>query len=191
MRLLYVISSLALVSCAASGAKTVERDAAITSAKRMLDGNLWTTKNLALGGDGTYCFGGKQANCARYGRLHTWEAAIKACRSLGAGWRLPTDDDWKRLAVLYGGLYGDPSDPAKTAYASLRLGSGAGFDVQLGGNRTETGDYKRLEAHGFYWSATETGPRSAWFYNFGQASPLPNRHDHGSKEMAISVRCVK
>ena len=28
--------------------------------------------------------------------------------------------------------------------------------------------YARLEAHGFYWTASETEPGSACFYNFGK-----------------------
>ncbi len=30
--------------------------------------------------------------------------------------------------------------------------------------------YARLEAHGFYWTASESDPGRAWFYNFGQGS---------------------
>ena len=60
----------------------------------------------------------------------------------------------------------------------------------LGGGR-EDGTYARLEAHGFFWSASETGAATAWFYNFGLGGRALNRQREGDKQMAISVRCVR
>ena len=50
------------------------------------------------------------------------------------------------------------------------LGGGwGGFNALLGGGLVpDEGQYARLEEHGFYWSASETAPGSAWFYNFGK-----------------------
>ena len=62
----------------------------------------------------------------------------------------------------------------------------------LGGGRTDkSGEYLRLGDHGFYWSATETGPDQAWFYNFGKGAQSFGRHEDGEKLRAFSVRCVK
>ena len=49
--------------------------------------------------------GSVDSNCEEYGRLYTWEAAKRACESLGKGWRLPTDEEWKVLANSVGGYY--------------------------------------------------------------------------------------
>jgi hypothetical protein len=57
----------------------------------------------------------------------------------------------------------------------------------------ETGSgeqYARLEAHGFYWSASDNDPASAPFYNFGQNGQALHRQPEGDKQMAISVRCI-
>ena len=51
--------------------------------------------------------------------------------------------------------------------------------------------YARLEAHGFYWRASESGAASAWFCNFGKDGLSLNCHRDGNKQMAISVRCVR
>ena len=51
--------------------------------------------------------------------------------------------------------------------------------------------YARLEDHGFYWSASESNPGSAWFYNFGKGGLSLNRQREGKKQMAVSVRRVK
>jgi hypothetical protein len=48
-----------------------------------------------------------------------------------------------------------------------------------------------LDAHGFYWTSSETTPGRAWFYNFGRGGQSLNRQREGDKQMAISVRCVR
>lgn len=67
--------------------------------RRMQDGKEWTAANLEVKADDAYCYDDAELNCRRYGRLYTWRAAQRACRSLGPGWRLPTDEDWRRLAT--------------------------------------------------------------------------------------------
>jgi uncharacterized protein (TIGR02145 family) len=161
------------------------------SSKRMQDGKEWMTENLNVAIARSYCYEVSEMNCHRYGRLYTWESAKEGCQSLGNGWRLPTNDEWQKMAKHYGGVRGDSDDDGKSAYKELMVGGGAGFNVQFGGRHSpENGEYARLDAHGFYWTATETNPTNAWFYNFGQARFL-NRHSDGEKKMALSVRCVR
>ena len=159
--------------------------------KQMPDGRRWMVANLDVPVAGSYCFDDVDTNCRRYGRMYTWEAAQTACRALGAGWRLPTDDDWRGLAKQYGGIHGDGTDGGTAAYAALRVGGTSGFDAVLGGNRDERdGRYARLEAHGFYWTASVGEAGHARFYNFGSGGRALYRQESGSVGMAISVRCV-
>jgi uncharacterized protein (TIGR02145 family) len=162
------------------------------SPRRMPDGKEWTTANLDVTVDGSYCYGDAEANCRRYGRLYTWGAAQRGCRALGDGWRLPADDEWRQLAKHYGGVREDSDDAGKAAYAALLTGGHSGFNAVMGGSYTQAdAKYSRLEQHGFYWSASETNPGTAWFYNFGKGGRSISRHREGAKEMAVSVRCVK
>ena len=103
-------------------------------------------------------------------RLYTWESARRGCQSLGAGWRLPTDDEWRQLAKHHGGVGNDSPDKGKAAYTALIRGGTSGFNAVLGGNRSIDGQYDRLEAHGFYWTVSENDPITAPFYNFGKGS---------------------
>ena len=146
--------------------------------KRMADGKRWMVRNLDVEIEGSYCYDG---NCRQYGRLYTWESARRACHSLGQGWRLPTDEDWRHLAARYG-------DAA--AYRTLLTGGDSGFGAFLGGGRDLNGQFARLEAHGFYWTATEDGPASAVFYNFAKGKLSLFRQSEGEKPRAFSVRCV-
>jgi hypothetical protein len=58
------------------------------------------------------------------------------------------------------------------AYKALLAGGNSGFNALLGGDRSDDGRYARLEAHGFYWTASTSDPASGWFYNFGRGNKL-------------------
>jgi uncharacterized protein (TIGR02145 family) len=161
------------------------------SSKRMADGKQWMTRNLDVNTAPSYCYEDAELNCRRYGRLYTWESARRACQSLGDGWRLPTDDEWRQMAKHYGGVSEDSEDKGKAAYKGLLAGGNSEFNAVLGGGRSEEGQYARLEAHGFYWTASETDPASGWFYNFAQGGQALHRQSGGEKPRAFSVRCVK
>jgi uncharacterized protein (TIGR02145 family) len=161
------------------------------SYKRMADGKQWTTHNLSVNTAPSYCYKDAETNCALYGRLYTWESARLGCQSLGDGWRLPAEDEWRQMAKHYGGVLEDSDDRGKGAYKALLIGGNSGFNAVLGGGRSDDGKYDRLEAHGFYWTASETDPGSAWFYNFGKGGLALYRQNGGGKQWAFSVRCVK
>ena len=161
------------------------------SSKRMADGKQWTTQNLNVNTAQSYCYEDAELNCRQYGRLYTWEAARHGCQSLGAGWRLPTDDEWRQMAKHYGGLLEDSADGAKATYRALVIGGTSGFSAMLGGSRGSDGGYERLEAHGIYWTASDNGSTSAPLYNFGKGGQALSRHGQGQKQMAVSVRCIK
>jgi uncharacterized protein (TIGR02145 family) len=162
------------------------------SPKQMADGKQWTTRNLNVSSDGSYCYDGAEANCERYGRLYTWDAAQRVCQSLGGGWRLPTNEEWQRMAKHYGGVRDDSTDGGKAAFPALIAGGSSGFNAVFGGGRSPDGrEYARLEAHGFYWTASETDTAHAWMYNLGKNGQILNRHANGEKARAHSVRCIR
>jgi uncharacterized protein (TIGR02145 family) len=165
----------------------------IQSSRRMADGKQWLTENLWINTDaGSYCYGDSELNCERYGRLYTWDSAQQGCRLIGADWRLPTDDEWRSLAKHYGGLREESDDSGRASYEALMRGGNSGFNAILGGDReSDGGRYERLDAHGFYWTVSETAAVSAWFYNFGLGQTSLNHHREGNKRMAMSVRCVR
>jgi uncharacterized protein (TIGR02145 family) len=161
------------------------------SLKWMADGKQWTTHNLDVNAMPSYCYEDAELNCRRYGRLYTWESARRVCQSLGDGWRLPTDDEWRQMAKDYGGVSEDSDDRGKAAYTALLAGGSSGFNALLGGGRSDDGQYARLEAHGFYWTASERDQASGWFYNFGRGGQALHRQSNGEKQRAFSVRCVR
>lgn len=157
--------------------------------KKMPDNKVWMTQNLQVKIPGSYCYDNDEANCKKYGRLYTWKVAQDVCKQLGDGWRLPAEADWWQLGKQYGGVHADSTD-GKAAYAALMPGGKAAFNLQLAGGRNSDGSYGRKDAHGFYWTATETDSTHAWMYNFGTGAKYMNRHNDGEKGRAFAVRCI-
>jgi uncharacterized protein (TIGR02145 family) len=164
---------------------------AASFSKRMADGKEWTTSNLSVNMPSSYCYEDAESYCRRYGRLYTWESAQRGCQSLGGGWRLPTDDEWRQLAKHYGGLADDSPDKGEAAFTALLSGGRSGFNAVFAGTRSAAGESERLEAHGIYWTSTATDQNSARFYNFGKGGQGVSRHVQGGKQMAVFVRCVR
>ena len=184
------VASLALsVAFGPASSAQDPKTSGTTSSKRMADGKQWTTHNLNVSTVPSYCYEDADSSCRRYGRLYTWESAQRGCQSLGDGWRLPTNDEWRQMANSYGGLLEDST--SDSTYRALMIGGDSGFNAVLGGSRMPDGKYERLAAHGFYWTASENGPATAWFYNFGKGGQALNRHRGGQKQMAASVRCIR
>jgi uncharacterized protein (TIGR02145 family) len=185
-----VFGSLAGASSTRQSSNSQEVAGTIPSIRRMADGKDWMTANLNVNASPSYCYDDAEPNCRRYGRMYTWGSAQHVCQSLGNGWRLPTDDEWRQLAKHYGGISEDSADKGKAAFTALVTGGTSGFDAVLGGNRSD-GQYARLEAHGFYWTASDNDSRTAPFYNFGRNGQAFHRQPQGAKDMAISVRCIR
>ena len=157
---------------------------------RMRDGKVWTLENLKVSIADAYCYNNSTIICDRHGRLYTFASAQRGCRSLGSGWRVPSDADWRRLAQSYGGVSEDSRDGGRAAYAALSGGGSSGFNASLGGGRID-GQYSRLDAHGFYWTSSMRASEGAWFYNFARGSEGLHRQSGGDPRMAASVRCVR
>ena len=156
----------------------------------MADGHWWTTANLGVKTSTSSCYDDAESNCRQYGRLYPWDSAQRVCQTLGRGWRLPTDDQWRQLAKRYGGVSDDSPDKGRSAFTALLSGGKSGFNAILGGNRS-AGRYTRLEAHGFYWTASDNDPTSAPYYNFARNGRALHRQPEGEKQMAISIRCIR
>lgn len=154
----------------------------------MPDGKIWLAKNLKVEVEGSYCYDSLKKNCDQYGKLYVWQSAKMACGKLGSKWRLPTNEEWRKLVNHFGGIVGEPGDGTR---AFRLLTDSTQFNILLGGGRDPDGSYRRVDAHGFYWSATQTDTTQAWLYNFAKGPALLNAHPDIDKRRAASVRCVK
>lgn len=68
-----------------------------------INGLVWMAENLNYDVvDGCWFYGEDPKNEKPYGRLYSWEAAKNACPP---GWRLPTDEEWRSMALGMGGYF--------------------------------------------------------------------------------------
>ncbi len=174
-----------------------DRDGNSYPYKRMKDGKRWMTKNLNLKVAYSSCYDEDPANCRKYGRLYPWGIAEEACAELGQGWRLPTEQDWRELALAYGGLMDSEHGKhveigdANLSYRALMEHGDAGFDALLGGKKDGNGRDRRLGEAGLFWT-TETMEDGKMGIYFGfdvldQKLWIFADYAYGSR----SVRCLK
>jgi len=152
----------------------------------------WMAQNLNFKTDDSKCYGNKDSNCAKYGRLYVWNEAMNACPS---GWHLPSDDEWQALVDFAGGnevagkklkaKSGWNKDEGKSGNGTDDFGFSAlpGGNILLGGN-----SFGNVGNYGNWWSSTNARHDYFWVRSMG------NHHDgvgRGDYNTPYSIRCVK
>ena len=157
-----------------------------------LGGLKWMKKNLNVPTEDSWCYDGITANCNKYGRLYTWEAAKRACQSVGK--RLPTNAEWDALVTAAGG--------ASTAGNKLKARSGwynngngtdqYGFSALPGGCRVSDGSFYDAGYYGYWWAAAENDGSVAYLRNMYYLNDYVDEYYYNYvKSGGYSVRCVK
>ncbi|MFH2047665.1 MAG: FISUMP domain-containing protein [Pseudomonadota bacterium] len=139
----------------------------------------WLAENLSTETEHSWCYDNDSKNCEEYGRLYTWDAAIKACPE---GWHLPTDKDWNDLIIYLGG--------EEIAGGTLKS-SPSGLNLKLSGFRNhKDGSFNFLRQSGNYWSSSESNSEKAWFRALNYKNAFISRFD-ADKKAGFSVRYLK
>lgn len=154
----------------------------------IINGKTWLAENLNYRVGNSWCYDNKEANCTEYGLLYDWASAIEACKGLGAGWGLPSDQEWREMAKLFGGSDDDAKDGGMAAYKALIKGGSSGFQAILGGWRDSDGSYILLGSGGYYWSSMESDVDNAWGYYFYVGKLTRGL---SGKSLGQSCRCLK
>ncbi|MBL6962352.1 MAG: fibrobacter succinogenes major paralogous domain-containing protein [Bacteroidetes bacterium] len=112
----------------------------------------WMAENLNYNVAGSYCFEDDKANCKTYGRLYTWQAAMKSCPE---GWKIPSKDDFLALISHCGGK--------EAAGAKLTDGGSTGFNAKFTGDYTGDDEfYFGLGENTSFWSSTKANVEDAF-----------------------------
>ena len=167
----------------------------------------------------SWCYGDEPENCAKYGRLYTWAAAIDSvalatdsenpqdCGYMKSsknilpdvvhgicpdGWHLPDYRDFSNMLVHVGG-YSIAGTLLKAQSGWNEGGNGKdvyGFDVLPAGIRLDDGSFDGVGEGTDFWSATEQDPETAHTLYFYYEYEYAGVGFY-EKGDAFSVRCVK
>jgi uncharacterized protein (TIGR02145 family) len=180
----------------------------------------WMAQNLNFDTDNSWCYGDAPANCAKYGRLYTWVAAVGGAEDecggehecdLGTGdvqgvcpkgWHLPSKAEWETLIVAVNGSITEYTSGNSTraklksqtgwkAHSSVTNEDSFGFSALPAG-------YRINDEHGYYyegilahiWSSTERNSQRAYYMELYYANDYANLYDD-YKSIGSSVRCLK
>ena len=169
-----------------------------TSIPNVTDGNTW--KSLTAG---AYCwFDNDSINYKnKYGGLFNWYS-INSGKLAPVGWRVATNDDWKKLEIqlgmslleanVLGGWRGtDQGKQMKTTngWFSNSGTNTSGFSAVPGGFRHVDGRYLNFGTFGYWWTATESSTLYAIYRHLNHANHnVANYEDN--KGNGFSVRCI-
>ena len=138
---------------------------------------VWMASNLNIKVPGSWAYNEDPAMELKYGRLYTWDAAIKACPK---GWHLPTINEWVELFDFLGG--------EDKAGKFLKVGGGI-FNAKYAG-MTGVGNYRLLNSYGAYWSSTPIDNANAWFIYITTDNNAATS-TYSVKTHGLSVRYIK
>ena len=193
LALVWVLAGVAVVLLAAGDGKppvstyTDKRDGKVYKIVK-IGRQVWFAENLNYAAEGSGCYRNSEDDCAKYGRLYGWPAALKACP---VGWHLSTNKEWDTLVDYIGGR--------RTAGTKLKSTSGWNDYKEKSGNGTDEYGFSALPGgngfsgfvfsktggnigyRGFWWSATEgdagnPGNRKMEYYD-GYVGRSPDYRD--------------
>jgi len=153
----------------------------------------WMAENLRFdAGDDSYFYDDNPTRGATYGRLYTWDAAMRSCPE---GWHLPALDEFNRMINQLGGgevAGGKLKDTETLLWREVNAGATneSGFGALPAGRRYDQGIYAGLGYYAQFFSSTEYNSRDAYNMTLGYDYSSTFIYNY-KKAYAISVRCVK
>ena len=150
----------------------------------------WMLDNLQFPTDSSWHYQNDPKNSEKYGRLYTWDAAMKACPD---GWRLPTQDEWMDLSLHFAQEEWHQKDGGENRlYRKLMVGGESGFDLELGGMYDPSTDYFfPVGSIGSYWSSTKFAFHAAVCAVMDSKNGEVFMLNPGTRAVGHSCRCVR
>ncbi|MDR1813008.1 MAG: hypothetical protein LBQ87_09305 [Candidatus Fibromonas sp.] len=143
---------------------------------------VWMAENLNYDAEGSVCYDNNPDNCAKYGRLYTWETAMTVCPSC---WHLPSKEEWDVLD--------DDAKKLKARSGWYNNGNGTddyGFSALPGGYMFPEGSFHDVGSIGVWMSDSEY--RGIYVYGRNMYYNSDSAKWHGNyKNLLISVRCIQ
>ena len=182
----------------------------------------WMAENLNYETANSWCGGGSgttEGDCAKYGRLYTWAAAVgkteeecgygQEC-NLGTGdirgicptgWHLPSQDEWKELIVAVDdniteyteeNVAGNvlKSQTGWTPFEGINNEDAFGFSALPAGNRYNNANHYEGN-YAYFWSSSEYSGYGAVYMGLYYRSEYAYLDNGVIKGYGNSVRCLR
>ena len=172
----------------------------------------WMAENLNYKTANSWCYDDKDENCAKYGRLYTWAAAVGKTETecgygqecnLGTGdirgvcpegWHLPSQEEWEDLIKAVGGQSTSGAKlKSKTGwegYSGINNEDAFGFSALPAGLRDLLGGYDREGDYAYFWSSSEYNGLTAYLMLLSYDNENADLN-YNIKYDGFSVRCLK
>lgn len=144
-----------------------------------INGKLWTQDNIAYAVQGADCYDHNPTNCAKFGRLYTYQQAQSACPE---GWHLPLAAEWDALIAASGG--------SQLAGGMLKTGGISEFNIRMTGIRRKLDFVFPGQQTGF-WGTGTGKPGMVYAVFFYRSEPKAKNGFVPEDEFRLSVRCIK
>lgn len=147
-------------------------------------------------GEPAWCYyNNNPDNGDRYGKLYNWYAVNDPRGLAPEGWKIPSDEEWRRLTDFLGGeIIAGKKMKSTDFWADWgESGNGtneSGFSGLPGGYRFNDGTFSNIGEYGGWWSSTEDVTDDAWDRLLIYSNGNVNRF-HDGKELGFSVRCLR
>ena len=159
-----------------------------------INNQTWFMENSLAIVRGSWCYENKGINCGNYGRLYSASGARFACKAFGAGWRLPTVEEWKAVLMNYGGYIDEDNQPkGRSPEEALKLlaPTTSGMGLKLGGVRSVEGAFTGLDEQSFIWTSSEADPYKNYYGIVYDKDAKGIRISRLPKEAGGLCRCIR
>jgi uncharacterized protein (TIGR02145 family) len=145
------------------------------------DGEVWDDLGDSAGEKAGWCFPENNIeNEKKYGRLYNGFAILDPRGLAPEGWRIPTDDDWSKLAMFLGG----------SNVAGDKMKESNGFNAKYAGYRS-FGSFEYF-GEGGIWCSSLRDNFTLWCRAVADGQSLLERSNEDSYMTdGFSVRCIK
>jgi len=178
-----------LMSCAVD--EEEDREKSIDGYKIVVIGTqTWMAENLNYASKNSVCYNNNKASCSVYGRLYSFEEAVKVCPP---GWHLPKNMEWQTL-IDYAGGFEVAGKALKATSKWDSNGNGTddyNFSALPGGLQYAAGNFGYLGSDGIWWATNGNKENFEDHFKLESSETTAIIEKCGTPQNMHSVRCIK
>ncbi len=142
-----------------------------------------------------------------YGALYNWHVVGEKKDLCPTGWRVASDEDWKKLEMnvgmsleqANGVVWRGTNEGGKLKEAGIKKWASpnegatneSGLTIVPSGRRDSSGRFYDIETGSTIWTSSGTSKSCAYYRHFASTNSGIGRNPEGDKKFGLAVRCIK